>query len=61
MIRSVLKEIIDNCFQQGVREGVWSDDALGKFTVEVPKHENQGDFSTNIALVVAGIVLGSQG
>ena len=55
MIRSALKEIIDNCFEQGVRAGVWSDDALGKYTVEVPKHENQGDFSTNIALVVAGI------
>ncbi len=55
MIRSALKEIIDNCFEQGVSDGVWSDDALGKYTVEVPKHENQGDFSTNIALVVAGI------
>jgi arginyl-tRNA synthetase len=55
MIRSVLKEIIDSCFHQGVREGAWSEDALGKYTVEVPKHENQGDFSTNIALVVAGI------
>jgi arginyl-tRNA synthetase len=55
MIRSVLKEIIDSCFNQGVRQGAWSEDALGKYTVEVPKHENQGDFSTNIALVVAGI------
>lgn len=55
MIRSVLKEIIDSCFHQGVREGAWSEDALGKYTVEVPKHQNQGDFSTNFALVVAGI------
>ena len=55
MIRSVLKGIIDNCFNQGVSEGLWSDTARGKYTVEVPKHENQGDYSTNIALVVAGI------
>ncbi len=55
MIRSVLKEIIDDCFNQGVRDGAWSDGGFGKYTVEVPKHENQGDFSTNIALVVAGI------
>ena len=55
MIRSLLKEIIDDCFNQGVREGDWSDNASGKYTIEVPKHENQGDFSTNIALVVAGI------
>ena len=55
MIRSVLKSIIDNCFDQGVSDGLWSDTARGKYTVEVPKHENQGDYSTNIALVVAGI------
>ncbi len=55
MIRSLLKEIIDDCFNQGVRDGAWSDSGFGKYTIEVPKHENQGDFSTNIALVVAGI------
>jgi len=55
MIRSALKEIIDTCFQQGVSEGAWSERGRGKYTVEVPKHQNQGDFSTNIALVVAGI------
>ncbi len=55
MIRSVLKSIIDTCFNQGVSDGLWSDTARGKYTVEVPKHENQGDYSTNIALVVAGI------
>lgn len=55
MIRSVLKTIIDDCFNQGVSEGLWSASARGKYTVEVPKHENQGDYSTNIALVVAGI------
>ncbi len=55
MIRTRLKEIIDDCFRAGVREGQWSDAAADKYTVEVPKHENQGDFSTNMALVLAGI------
>ena len=55
MIRAVLKQIVDRCFLQGVNDGAWSKQAEGKYTVEVPKHENQGDFSTNIALVVAGI------
>ena len=55
MIRKRVKDIIDSCFQQGVEEKLWSDAVAGKYTVEVPKHENQGDFSTNFALVVAGI------
>ena len=54
MIRSALKKKIDECFNQGVTDGLWSEQAHGKYTVEVPKHENQGDFSTNVALVVAG-------
>ncbi len=55
MIRSQLKTILDSCFQEGVGNGSWSDRGAGKYTVEVPKHEGQGDFSTNIALVLAGI------
>ena len=55
MIRTRLKKIVDDCFAAGVVEGLWSDAAADKYTVEVPKHENQGDFSTNIALVLAGI------
>lgn len=55
MIRGRLKEIIDHCFSQGIAEGLWSSAALGKFTIELPKHEGQGDFSTNLALVVAGV------
>ena len=55
MIRSALKKKIDESFKQGVREGRWSEQAHGKYTVEVPKHDNQGDFSTNVALVVAGV------
>lgn len=55
MIRKRLKDAVDACFAQGVSEGLWSDGGAGKFTVELPKHEGQGDFSTNIALVLAGI------
>jgi arginyl-tRNA synthetase len=55
MIRSQLKTILDACFAQGVEDGSWSDQGAGRFTVEVPKHEGQGDFSTNMALVLAGI------
>jgi arginyl-tRNA synthetase len=55
MIRSQLKAYLDQCFDEGVSEGLWSEGAAGKFTVELPKHEGQGDFSTNMALVMAGI------
>ncbi len=55
MIRSKVKEYLDQCFAQGAAEGLWSEKAAGKFTVELPKHEGQGDYSTNIALVMAGL------
>ena len=55
MIRKRVKEIVDNCFAAGVEQGLWSETGADKFTIEVPKYENQGDFSTNIALVLAGI------
>ena len=55
MIRKRLKDVVDACFYKGVQAGFWSDAGAGKFTVELPKHEGQGDFSTNIALVLAGI------
>jgi arginyl-tRNA synthetase len=55
MIRSKLKKVLDDCFDQGAAEGLWTTNAAGKFTVELPKHEGQGDFSTNFALVLAGI------
>ena len=55
MIKSLLKKRVDACFDRGVQEGVWTAAAADKFTVEVPKHEGQGDFSTNLALVVAGL------
>ncbi len=55
MIRSRLIEVLAKCFSEGVEEGLWSEKGAGKFVVELPKHEGQGDFSTNFALVLAGI------
>ncbi len=55
MIRLQVKSVLDDCFLQGVSEGVWSDKGGEKYTVELPKHEGQGDFSSNIGLVLAGI------
>ena len=56
MIRGRLKAALDDLFTQGVSEGWWSTAGAGRFTVELPKHEGMGDFSTNFALVVAGPV-----
>lgn len=55
MIRSQLKGLLDDVFQEGVANGTWSNGGAGKYTVELPKREGQGDFSTNIAMVLAGI------
>jgi arginyl-tRNA synthetase len=55
MIKSHVKEIVDRCFAEGVKQGFWSEAAQGRYTIEVPKREGQGDFSTNFALVAAGI------
>ncbi|OEU48671.1 MAG: arginine--tRNA ligase [Desulfobulbaceae bacterium S5133MH15] len=55
MIRLQVKSVLDKCFLQGVAEGIWSGAGEGKYTVELPKHEGQGDFSSNIALLLAGI------
>ncbi|MCI5116376.1 MAG: arginine--tRNA ligase [Candidatus Electrothrix sp. LOE1_4_5] len=54
MIRSQVKKLVDQCFQQGVEQGLWSDAAANLYNVEVPRHEGQGDFSTNFAMVLAG-------
>ncbi len=55
MIKSKLKEILDGCFAKGAAAGKWGTDGAGKYTVEVPKREGQGDFSTNMAMILAGI------
>lgn len=54
MIKTRIKEFLDDCFTRGVELGYWSPASAGAFSVEVPKHEGQGDFSTNLAMVVAG-------
>jgi arginyl-tRNA synthetase len=54
MIKARVKDLLEGCFVRGVEKGLWSDAAGGSFAVEVPKHEGQGDFSTNMALIVAG-------
>jgi len=55
MIKSQIKAIVERCFAEGVRQGFWSGTAEGRYTIEVPKREGQGDFSTNFAMVAAGI------
>lgn len=55
MIKSQLKKQVDQSFRQGVEQQLWSKMAAGKYTVEVPKRDGQGDFSTNMAMVIAGI------
>ncbi|MCI5130822.1 MAG: arginine--tRNA ligase [Candidatus Electrothrix sp. EH2] len=54
MIRSQVKTLVDRCFRQGAEQGLWSEAAANLYNVEVPRHEGQGDFSTNFAMVLAG-------
>lgn len=54
MIRTQLKDVIDRCFDQGVEQGFWGEAGAGLYKLEVPRHDGQGDFSTNLALIVAG-------
>ena len=54
MIRARVKELVDRAYQAGIKKGVWSDQAAGSYTVEKPKYDDQGDFSTNLAMILAG-------
>ncbi|MEJ2690892.1 MAG: arginine--tRNA ligase, partial [Deltaproteobacteria bacterium] len=54
MIKARLKERLDDCFQLGVAKGWWTAGAAGTYTVEEPKQASHGDFSTNMAMVIAG-------
>jgi arginyl-tRNA synthetase len=54
MIRSRLKNLLDHCFSQGVEQNLWSAAAAGLYNLETPRHEGQGDFATNFAMIVAG-------
>jgi len=54
MIKEQIQKILDSCFIEGVRQELWSEGAAGSYTVELPKHAAHGDFSTNMAMIVAG-------
>ena len=54
MIRSRLKNLLDHCFSQGMEQNLWSAAAAGLYNLETPRHEGQGDFATNFAMIVAG-------
>jgi len=54
MIKSQLKKRVDQCFEQGVEKGLWTNAAAATYSVEVPKREGQGDYSTNLAMIIAG-------
>ena len=54
MIKEKIKKILDDCFIEGVRQELWSDGAAGSYTVELPKHASHGDYSTNMAMIMAG-------
>jgi len=55
MILERLEKLVNACFEQGVKDGKWSGKAAGKYSVETPKREGQGDYATNMAMVMAGI------
>ncbi len=54
MIKIRIKEQLDKCFAKGVEQGLWSDAAAGIYTLESPKFSGQGDYATNLAMIVAG-------
>jgi arginyl-tRNA synthetase len=54
MIKERIRQLLDTCFDLGVKQGYWSAAAGSSYKVEVPKHEGQGDFATNMALIIAG-------
>jgi arginyl-tRNA synthetase len=54
MIKAKIKEILESCFIEGIQQELWTDGAAGSYTIELPKHVSHGDFSTNIAMIMAG-------
>ncbi|MBU0728783.1 MAG: arginine--tRNA ligase [Proteobacteria bacterium] len=54
MVKARLRAIVDQCYQKGIAQGLWSDLAAGVYTLEEPKQAAHGDFSTNLAMIVAG-------
>ena len=54
MIKTRLKKELDSCFALGVSKGFWSNAGAEIFSIDNPKFAGQGDFATNLAMVVAG-------
>ena len=54
MIKARIKKILDSCFIEGIKQQLWSDGAAGSYNVELSKHASHGDFSTNMAMIMAG-------
>ncbi|ADH86358.1 arginine--tRNA ligase [Desulfurivibrio alkaliphilus] len=54
MIRTRVQAAVDRCFALGVERDLWTAAAAGGYAVEEPKRAGQGDFATNLAMVVAG-------
>ncbi|MDH4320633.1 MAG: arginine--tRNA ligase [Desulfobulbaceae bacterium] len=54
MIKARLRERLNQCFAAGVEKGYWTAAAAGDYGLEVPKNPEHGDFSTNMAMVMAG-------
>ena len=54
MIKARLKKRLDQCFIEGVERGFWTGAAEGLYVAEEPKHASHGDFSTNMAMIIAG-------
>ncbi len=54
MIKAQVKQLLDQCFARGAAQGLWSKAAAGSYSLELPRHEAHGDFSTNMAMVIAG-------
>ncbi len=54
-MKQSIRELIENAFQQAHESGALSSGQLPDFNVETPRFENQGDLSTNIAMISASL------
>ena len=55
MIKTKLQDIVRAAAQQAHRDGKLPSDAFPEFDIEEPKNEAHGDFSTNLAMIMARI------
>jgi arginyl-tRNA synthetase len=54
MIKKRLQACLDGCFSRGAAAGLWSVESAGAYAVEEPRQTAHGDFSTNMAMIIAG-------